>query len=366
MNYQLRLDIVQQKLRKRKIDVLLVANPENRRYLSGYTARDHGISESSGILFIPARGKARLLTDFRYQLQAEYETDMEVVLYRKGLIPLLETLLSAENSRRCLAFESNYTLHSFSLKLSALAEKLQSTLVPVTDFIEKLRVIKSQNEIELLSRSVLLNERVFKTIHHTLTPEMTELDIAMAVESAMLQAGAEAPSFKTIVAAGDNSANPHAVPTRRTVGKNNPITIDMGLVLKGYCSDMTRNFVIGKPDKRYFEIHRLVRSAQKAGIAAVRAGVTAAQVDRAARKIIADGGYSKYFGHSLGHGVGLAVHEEPRVTSRSRRQLRTGMVITIEPGIYLPGWGGVRLENMVVVRDDGCQVLNRDETWLDI
>ena len=366
MDYQLRLNKVQRKLRRRKIDILLVSNPENRRYLSGYSAGDHAITESSGILFIPARGKARLLTDFRYQLQAEYETDLEVVLYRKGLISLLETLLSQQRDVRHLAFESHYTLHSFSLKLLGLAEKRQLTLVPVTEFIEKLRVIKSQDEIELLRRSVHLNERVFKTVHRTLTPEMTELDIALAVESTMLQAGAEASSFSTIVAAGDNSASPHAAPTRRAVGSNCSITIDMGLILQGYCSDMTRNFVIGEPDSRYVEIHRLVRKAQKAGIGAVRAGITAAQVDRAARKIIADAGYSKYFGHSLGHGVGLAVHEEPRVSSRNRKKLKAGMVVTIEPGIYLPGWGGVRLENMVVVREDGCEVLNSDDTWLDI
>ncbi|NNK95850.1 MAG: aminopeptidase P family protein [Desulfobacterales bacterium] len=366
MDYQLRLNIAQKKLRRRKIDILLVASPENRRYLSGYSAVDHGIAESSGILFIPARGQARLLTDFRYQLQAECETDLEVVVYRKGLISLLESLLSAEKDVQRLAFESHYTLHSFSLKLAALAEKRKVTLVPVTALIEKLRVIKSQEEIELLRRSVSLNERVFRSIHRSLMPEMTELDIALAVESAMLQAGAEAPSFLTIVAAGDNSASPHAAPTRQAVGSNRSITLDMGLKLKGYCSDMTRNFVIGEPDSRYFEIHRLVRKAQKAGIGAVRAGITAAQVDRAARKIIADAGYSKHFGHALGHGVGLAVHEEPRVSARSRKQLKAGMVVTIEPGIYLPGWGGVRLENMVVVGDDGCEVLNRDETWLDI
>ena len=140
----------------------------------------------------------------------------------------------------------------------------------------------------------------------------------------------------------------------------------MGLVLDGYCSDMTRNFVLGSADKTYTKIHRIVRQAQLAGIEAVKPGRQMKEVDRAARKVIADSGYGKYFGHALGHGVGLAVHEAPSLSFRSRRKLRPGMIVTIEPGIYIPGWGGVRLENLVVVRENGCEVLNSDTTFLDI
>lgn len=365
MDYQSRRNKLQEKLRRSKIDALLVSQPENRRYLSGYTANDHGIAESSGVLFVPARGKTQLLTDFRYQLQAERETELPVMLYHNGLIALLDKILQKTGVIR-FAFESHYTLHSLSIKLSALAEKRRITLVPVTGLVENMRVIKSEEEIELLRRSVGLNEDVFRQIHQDLSPEMTEIEIAIGVETAMLRAGAESPSFSTIVAAGSNSALPHAVPTTQAIGSNCSVTIDMGLVLAGYCSDMTRNFVLGKPDKHYLNIHRLVRKAQKAGMAAVRAGVTTRDVDRAARKVIADGGYGKNFGHSLGHGVGLGVHEEPRVSAKSRKKLKPGMVITIEPGIYIPDWGGVRLENMVVVREDDCENLNTDVTWLDI
>ena len=140
----------------------------------------------------------------------------------------------------------------------------------------------------------------------------------------------------------------------------------MGLILNGYCSDMTRSFYFGKADKQYVKIHRIVRLAQKKGIAAVRAGATASEIDKAARDVINEAGYGKYFGHALGHGVGMAVHENPRVSPKSRKRLKAGMVITIEPGIYIPGWGGIRLENMVVVRENGCEDLNTDTTCLDI
>jgi Xaa-Pro aminopeptidase len=182
----------------------------------------------------------------------------------------------------------------------------------------------------------------------------------------MLRRGAEGPSFATIVASGANSALPHAVPGRQPIAKDGSLTIDMGLVRDGYCSDMTRNLVPGRASDRYLELHRLVRKAQLAGIAAIRAGVRGCDADRAARSIIADAGYGEYFGHSLGHGVGLAVHEEPRLSVRNRKQLKAGMVVTVEPGIYVPGWGGIRLENMVVVHADGCENLNCDTTWLDI
>ncbi|HKJ65072.1 MAG TPA: M24 family metallopeptidase, partial [Desulfopila sp.] len=158
----------------------------------------------------------------------------------------------------------------------------------------------------------------------------------------------------------------HAVPGRREIKTNTPVVVDMGLVLDGYCSDMTRSFCHGKPDDRYLHLHRLVRRAQLAGIRAVRAGARASDVDKAARSIIAEAGYGKNFGHALGHGVGMAVHEEPRVSPKSRKKLRAGMIITIEPGIYIPGWGGIRLEDMVVVREDGCENINTDTTWLDI
>lgn len=363
-SYRDRLVRVQRRLRRKGIDALLVAQPENRRYLSGYKAPDHGIGESSGVLFIPARGESRLLTDFRYKLQAEQESCLDVSLYPRGLLAVLKTMLPEYAVKR-FGFESHYTLHSFSLKLAGLAREQGCELVPLDNLVERLRLVKSEEEIALIRRSVERNEAVFASVFERLHPKMSEIEISIMIETAMREQGAERPGFATIVAAGGNSALPHAVPTETPVGRNRSITIDMGLVLDGYCSDMTRNFVIGTADARYLDLHRLVLAAQKAGIAAVQAGRTMKEVDRAARSVIEAGGHGGHFGHALGHGVGLAVHEAPRVSARSRQKLRAGMVITVEPGIYIPGWGGIRLENMVVVREHGCDVLNRNTTWLD-
>jgi Xaa-Pro aminopeptidase len=369
MFHSKRIKTIQAKLRRKKIDALLVAQPQNRRYLSGYTPTDHDIGESSGVLLIPARRAPLLLTDFRFQIQAEKEvTDLEVILYPKGLITLLRELLP-DLAISCLAFESQYTLHSVAAQMQTMADKIGITLLPVSDLIEEMRLIKSEDEIDKIRRSVLLNEQVFQHIYETIVPGQTEIEIALSLEATMRKLGAESPSFEIIVATGRRSALPHAVPGPVAIEANQPLMIDMGLILDGYCSDMTRTFVPGTPatrDSKYLKIHRLVRKAQQAAINTIRSGVSSAAVDKVARSVISEAGYGNYFGHALGHGVGLAVHEEPRLSSRNNKKLRAGMIITIEPGIYLPDWGGVRLENMAVVREDGCEVLNQDLTWLDI
>ncbi len=357
---------LQAALRRRKIDALLVSQPENRRFLSGYTIADHGIHESSGFLLIPASSNPYLLTDARFTLQAQEEAFLfQVELYSKGLLPLLEKL-TAQLGIRTLGFESEYILHSTFLKLSDLAEKRGLVLKPQTDLVEAMRIVKTEEELALLRRSTQLNEKVFQSVFNTIEPGMTEREIALALDLTMREMGAEGPSFETIVAFGTNAARPHAVPTDRELKAGELVLIDMGLVYKGYCSDMTRTFVAGKPDPTFLDRHRLVRRAMLAGIDAIRDGVTGYEVDRAARQVIIDGGYGDNFGHALGHGVGLAVHEEPRLSARNRKQLRTGMVVTVEPGIYLPEWGGIRLENMVIVGENGCEVINHDTTSLDL
>jgi Xaa-Pro aminopeptidase len=365
MDYQKRRRLLKEKLRRKNIDVLLVAQPENRRYLSGYQAADHSAQESSGVLLIPARGRSVLLTDFRYQVQAEQQSDLPVTLYRRGLLQLLQTLLGEYNTRT-LGFESDYTLYSTSVKLAALAKRLHLNLTPCDNLVESMRIVKEAAELAVIRESVALNEQIFTDLFSSLSPEMSERQVARTIENMAFESGCDGISFAPIVAAGPSGAMPHAHPSASPIGRGRPITIDMGVRLNGYCSDMTRNFVLGDPDDTYLAVHRLVRKAQIAGIKAIREGVSVGQVDRAAREVIAKGGYGKYFGHALGHGVGLAVHEDPRLSGRSRRKLRRDMVVTVEPGIYLPGWGGVRLENMVIVREDHGEVINRDQTWLDI
>ncbi len=361
-----RLQLLVRRLRARGLDAILVSQPENRYYLSGYTARNHGIQESAGYLLVPGRGSPYLLTDSRFQLQAEEEAaGFRVELYPRGLARLLASLLPALGVRR-LGFESDYILYSTVGRLQKQLQAVGVDLVALRHMVERMRMVKDELEIELLRSSVRLNERVFQRVHATLQAGMSERDIALCIESTMREMGAERPAFETIVAFGENGARPHAVPGERLLAHDDIVLIDMGLVHKGYCSDMTRTFVLGEPEELYVERHRLVRRAQLAGMAAIRAGVTCREVDRAARQVIRDSGHGVYFGHALGHGVGLAIHEEPRLSSRSRRKLRPGMVVTVEPGIYLPGWGGIRLENMVVVRENGCEQLNEDTTFLDL
>ncbi len=354
------------RLATRNLDAILISQPDNRRFLSGYTASDHNIGESAGVLFIPRRGKPLLLTDSRFELDAKTEAPgFSVQLYAKGMLALLPDLLIEYQIKR-LAFESHYTLHSTFEQLVKLCKKNSIEPIATTDLVETLRLCKSESELGKLQASVTLNEQVFQEVHRTMVPGMKEIDIALQIETLMRQRGAERPSFATIVASGENSASPHAVPGLRKIQEGEPIVIDMGLVLDGYCSDMTRTVVLGKPSVKSREIIRIVRKAQLAGINAVQAGKTGKQVDRIARKIIKDAGYGNCFGHGLGHGVGLAVHEPPGLSPRYTKKLKANMVVTVEPGIYIEGWGGVRLENMVVVTPDGCRNMNRDETCFNL
>ena len=366
MNYQKRLHKLRKKMGRKKLDAIIISQPENRRYLCGYSGGDHGIAESSGLLLIPREGPVFLLTDFRFKLQAEKETSgIEVVLYPKGVIKLLTKMLPDLGVVK-LGFESHYTLHSTVGQMSERLGKKGITLTPVEGLVESLRIIKDEDEIAVLKKSVRLNERVFEEVYSSFSEYETEIDVAIAIETAMRRYGAERPSFESIVATGANGARPHAMPSTDRLKKNKSLTIDMGLVLDGYCSDMTRNFVPVTPTKRYIKLHRIVRKSQLAGMAAIRAGVRCCDVDKCARNIINKAGYGDNFGHSLGHGVGLAIHEAPSLSARSRKKLKPGMIVTVEPGIYIPDWGGIRLENMGVVREDGFENFNNNSTWLDI
>ncbi|MGW8288334.1 MAG: M24 family metallopeptidase, partial [Desulfobulbales bacterium] len=315
---------------------------------------------------IPLRGIPLILTDSRYQLQAEHEVSgFEVVLVKHSIIKELIRILRRLEIRK-LAFESHYLLYETAVKFMQLGEKSGIAMIPVSGLIESLRMRKSEEEIKKIQQAVLLNELVFQEVFKGMRSGQTEKEVARKIEAEMLRRGAEEPAFPTIVAAGPNGALPHAVPTDRVIKKGEPVIVDMGLKLGGYCSDMTRTVVLGKPDSQTLKIIRLVRKAQRAAQKFIKAGIIAREADRAARDIITRAGYGKNFGHGLGHGVGLAVHEAPSLNRMRRNKILPGMVVTVEPGIYLPGWGGVRLENMVVVTENGCTVLNRDTTFLDI
>ncbi len=364
MNYKKRVQKLQASLRGKKLGGLLVTQPENRRYLCGFRGGDNGIQESSGVLFVPSKGPVHLITDSRFQLQAEEEAPLCTVhVFAKTRNELI-CELAKELKLTSLGFESDYTLHSAVGELESALKKIR--LVPTTNMVEKMRLIKDEEEIELLRQSVRLNEAVFEKIYSSLMDYSSEIEVALALESTMRTMGAERPAFATIVASGEHGAQPHAIPSNDELHSGGSFTIDMGVVLNGYCSDMTRTFCYGRPSQKYMQIHRIVRKAQLAGIEAIRAGVTGASVDKAARRVIEEAGFGEYFGHGLGHGVGLAIHEDPRLSRLNNKKLKAGMVVTVEPGIYIPGWGGIRLEDMVVVREDGCERLNTNDTWLNV
>ncbi len=361
-----RLSRLKAAMRSRNLDGLLVTQPDNRRYLSGFKAGDMNIGESSGVLLISRRGKPVLMTDSRYKLEAEAEAPgFDIMVYKGGMLELLKNLLADRTLRR-FGFESHYFLHQASEKLKKISAEVGMEPVATTGLVERLRLCKGQAEIDKIRAAVLLNEEVFKEVYRGFKPGMTERQVAIRIETLMREKGADGPSFETIVAGGSNGAKPHAVPADRPIREGEPVVIDMGLVLDGYCSDMTRTVVLGEVDKKTKTIFRLVRKAQKQAIKTIRAGVTGREVDIVAREIIAKAGYGDFFGHGLGHGVGLAVHEGPSLSISYKRKLKAGMVVTVEPGVYLPDWGGVRLENMVVVTDKGCEVLNTDTTFLDL
>ncbi|MGM0453687.1 MAG: M24 family metallopeptidase [Thermodesulfobacteriota bacterium] len=359
---QNRIESVRKELKNREIDALLVQFQENRRYLSGFTGEDGGIGESAGALLI-SRQALILATDSRYVLQAENESpDYRIHCYQKGLAKELPEILTGQNIRR-LGFETRrMTCAQYDMVADQLAEQgAQVELVGTKDIVEHLRIIKDDTEVQAIRDAVDLAEKAFAKVMESLKPGMTEIDTAWALEKQMREAGAEGLSFPVIVAAGPNAALPHAVPGKRAIAQGEPVLFDWGARLNGYCSDTSRTVILGKPDATFQKVFTAVYDAQQKAIAAVRPGAFTKDIDAVARDVLKENELDQYFGHGLGHGVGLAVHEQPSVSPVDERntRLEEGMIFTVEPGVYLPDWGGVRLENMVAVCSDGAEVLNQ-------
>ncbi len=334
-------------LEENAVDALLVVQPENRYYLSGF-------SGSAGAVVVTAE-RSYLLTDFRYLEQArEQSPHLEVVKIQDGLPDALAGLQGAAGFRR-LGFEMEHTNYKL---FAALQEKLAGVeLRPLEGVVEKFRQIKDKAELDAMARAAALLDEGFCYICGYIKPSLTEKDVALELEIFLRRRGAEGAAFPFIVASGPRSSLPHGAATERVINRGDVITLDFGVNVGHYNSDMTRTVVLGRADAKVKEIYRVVLEAQLAGLARVRDGVTACEVDAAARGIIDSHGYGQYFGHGTGHGVGLAVHEAPRLAARDDTTLREGMVVTVEPGIYLPGFGGVRIEDSVVVEKDGCRLL---------
>lgn len=331
------------------VDAFYVTSPENRFYLSGF-------SGTNGSLLI-SRNKSFLITDFRYTGQASRESPgFTIVEARSSLTDSLSGLVK-ENGLTILGCEGDHLTYNEFLAIKAKLDRAE--LKSVSGLVEGLRICKETTEIKSIEEAVRLADEAFSNILSDIRPGVSEREIALQLEYYMRRAGAEGAAFKFIVASGDRSALPHGVASTKVIRKGELVTLDFGAVYNGYHSDITRTVVMGRPDEKQKKLYRIVLEAQLKAIAALKAGVRAAEVDRAARDVIEDEGYGKYFGHGTGHGVGLNIHENPRVSFRDDTVLQPGMVVTVEPGIYLPDWGGVRIEDTVLVLEAGCRVLTK-------
>ena len=359
--YLSRLAALREEMRKRDLPAMFVSRPENRMYLSGYTAHDSQLDESSGYLLITPRHQF-LLTDFRYKIQAQQEAPgFEVYIYSAHFTKTLVGLANRFRFKRMGFEEDVLSVKSYRL----IENELKVELVPAAGFVENQRVSKDKNELRLIRRALGVTESALEKTFARLKAGQTEIEVARFLENTMLELGADEPAFPSIVASGPNAALPHATPSRRKIKEGETIIFDCGAKVRGYASDISRTIVLGRPQSWIMDIYQVVRRAQLRAIEALTPGLRSDQADGLARDVIEEAGYGKHFGHGLGHGVGLATHEGPYLSRNQRTALEPGMVFTIEPGIYLEGRGGVRLEEMAVITPEGKQVLNKDRTFYE-
>jgi len=358
----MRLDKFRQLMVEDNLDGFLITQPHNRRYLSGFTG-------SAGVLIITPEQQI-IATDSRYYEQVRQECpEWELVEAGYDFVGnMLELLRGLGLGARRVGFEAGHISVSTLLSWErALLGRL--VLVHTEGFVEELRIQKDAAELVCLKKAVALADEAIDHVYTWIRPGLTELQVAWELESYMRTHGASGVSFDLIVASGPNSAKPHARPTERPIQKDEPITLDLGCIVEDYCSDVTRTFCLGEPaGEKFMNIWNTVLEAQQTAIQGAKAGLSGQAIDKLARDVIEQAGYGKNFEHSLGHGVGLAIHENPRFGMRYTDEILAGSVVTVEPGIYIPGWGGVRIEDMVVVRDDGVEVLTgaRQEPMLAI
>ena len=348
MDYRGRQRRVAEALRARNLDALLVTHLPNVRYLSGF-------SGSAGVLLM-AGGKAWFFTDGRYREQARAEVRGARVVLPKG--PILDAAGRAilDSKIRTLGVEGDHLSVAAEAKI-ARALRPKTRLRATQGVVEKQRMVKEPAELDCIRAAVQLGSSLFETAVAAIRPGVPEQAVAAELEYAARKAGAEGMAFATIVAAGPRSALPHGLATAQPIPRRGFVVLDFGVILRGYCSDMTRTVHVGRPTAEARGVYEAVLEAQQAAIEAVRPGGTVAQVDQAARSVLRRAGLARYFTHSTGHGVGLEIHEPPRIARGQQDVMQPGMVITIEPGVYVPGYGGVRIEDMVVVTGASCTVL---------
>ena len=352
MDFQARQTQVRGHLATTRFDALVISHLPNIRYLCGFTG-------SAGLLLVEGAGSV-FFTDVRYDTQAHEEVKAaEVVIAKKAVPPALAEFLAARRKRPrgwVIGIEAEH----FTIAEKKRLAKLKPSSVTLRDapsIVERFRMVKDSDEIARIRKAVILGATLFDRALEVIRPGVKEVEVAAEMEFAARRAGAEEMSFPTIIASGARSALPHGRASAQAIAPSGFVVCDFGVILSGYCSDQTRTVWVGRVSGEARQAYEAVRQAQQAAIDAARPGVTVGEVDEAARKVLQKAGLGRYFTHSTGHGVGLEIHEAPRVASGQKEVLQPGMVITIEPGVYFPDKWGVRIEDMVVVTASGCDVL---------
>lgn len=346
MNY--RVEKLKKLFQANEIDGVMITTAVNRRYLTGFTG-------SAGVVIL-SKERNILLTDFRYLEQAAVQApDFEIYDVTKE-IPINVKDIVEELGIKKLGFESQnityFDYQEYQKHLNSIVD-----LIPLKGLIEEIRLIKDETEISLMKKAAEIADAAFEHIITFIKPGVTEKDIALEMEYFMKKLGSEKNAFDFIIASGPRSSLPHGVATDRVVQSGEFVKMDYGAVFNGYHSDITRTVVVGEPDEKMLEIYHIVKKAQQNVLDQIKAGLSTVKVDAFARDIIAEAGYGDNFGHGLGHGVGLEIHENPRLSPKEETILKENMIVTVEPGIYIPQWGGVRIEDDVVITKDGCRVL---------
>ncbi|MCP3032985.1 Xaa-Pro peptidase family protein [Halobacillus sp. A1] len=342
-----KLDNLRQAFEEQQLDGLLIMSEKNRRYLANFTG-------SSGALLI-THNKALFITDFRYTEQAaEQAVNFEIVEHKVPLHEEVATQVDKLGLKK-VGFEKDHLTYG---QFDMFAKKLDAELVPTSGMVEKLRLIKTEDELTILKDATKIADDAFEHILSYIKPGVREIDISNELEFFMRKQGASSSSFDIIVASGYRSALPHGVASEKEIQTGELVTLDFGALYKGYCSDITRTVAVGEISDQLKEIYDTVYHAQLKGMEGLKAGITGKEADALTRDYIKEKGYGEYFGHSTGHGIGLDVHEGPGLSFRSDVKLEPGMVVTVEPGIYVPKIGGCRIEDDTIITENGNEKLS--------
>ncbi|ASL66648.1 MULTISPECIES: M24 family metallopeptidase [Bacillus] len=350
-----RITNIQKQLHNYGIDGLLITKKENRQYATNFTG-------SAGVVLIAAH-KAIFITDFRYVDQAKTEIKAaEIIMHKGNLEEEVANQVSKLKIQKLGIEDNNMTLQQFK----KLQKYIHTEMVPVCEIIEDIRLIKDTSEIETMKIAATIADEAFHHIVTFLKPGISETDVRDELEFFMRKKGATSSSFQIIVASGVRSSLPHGVASNKIIERGDIVTLDFGALYDGYCSDITRTVAIGEPSEEFQKIYNVVREALKRGTEAIKPGETAKSIDDITRNYITEHGYGQYFGHSTGHGLGLEIHEPLRLSQESKATLQEGMVVTVEPGIYIPNWGGCRIEDDIVITKDGYDVITKSNRELII